>query len=862
MNAQHAARVGTAILGLGIFAAATAEQNPLIRSFEQYAELRQRTEFSLPWISLGPVTNSARVGAVQGVSSRPGTYYAAVGSGSLWKTVNGGLTWTSIFENQTSLGIGDFALAPSDPNVIWVGGGVDLKKPRNFTMPGTGVFRSRDGGATWTNTGLPDSHHIGKIAVHPTNPDFVFAAVLGHFWTPNTNRGLYRTIDGGERWERVLFVDEKTGANDVVIAPSDPRVVYASTWEDYPDIFGPGSGVYKSTDGGATWARLRNGLPDGPRTGRIGLAVSWTNPDKAYALIDNLNKDKNMATELYRTTDGGATWTRTHKDDLKLSGGIGWYFGDCYVNPKDDEEVFALGVRVAHSRDGGRSFAFVGGDVYHVFPSPADPLHLDHCGMWIDPADPNRLALGNDGGFYTSLDQGATWLHHNNIPAGEFYDVAVDDQIPYNVFAGAQDDATIFGPGREWLPKYPDGWKYVWIDAWSGGDGCVTIPDPEDPNQVYFSSQQGGIRRKDLKADRSVNIMPRLPKGTAGKLEYNFIAPYILSPHNPRTLYHAGNFVFKSMNRGDSWALISPDFVDPAGAIAESKMKPGLLYVGTNKGRVWVTDDDGASWTERSAGLPNRYIRSICPSRLAPDRVYLTVSGLDSDDFAPYVFVSEDRGATWKSIHAGLPDQVAYTIQEDPINENILYLGMSRGVYLSTDRGQAWSHFGTDFPAAAVSDLVVQEREMDLVASTYGRGIYKVNLRPVQEAFKAGTPAGPRLFEIPPARLPWINDTHRDPRLSTVEKVPITFYLAAPGNITLLVSNAEGKVFYTLDLAGRKGFNQVRWDLITEKADSLEPYFTQFNTFMRPGNYIVKIQGAGAELQGTLTVVTRSAPER
>lgn len=860
------------IIGMLFCASARAEdRSPLFRSFDQASQMRRTTEFGLSWIPLGPTTNSARVGAVQGDPSRPGTYYAAVGSGSLWKTVNGGLSWTSIFDNQSALGIGDIALAPSNPDIIWLGSGVDLKKPRNFTMPGTGVFVSRDAGATWTNTGLPDSYHIGKIAVHPQNPNIVFAAVLGHFWTPNPNRGLYRTVDGGKSWDHVLYVDERTGANDVVISPSDPGIVYASTWENYPDVSGPQSGIYKSEDGGATWNRLGGGFPAGPNNGRIGLAVSRTNPDKAYALIDNLNKDKNLAAEVYRTVDGGRTWARTHQEELPIFGGIGWYFCDCYVNPADDEEVYALGVRLARSRDGGRTFEAVGGDVYHLFPSPADPLHLDQCGLWIDPGNPDRLALGNDGGFYTSPDRGATWLHHNNFPAGEFYTASTDNQSPYNVYAGAQDDSSVYGPAREWLPKYPDGWKYVWIDAWSGGDGCVTIPAPNDPDTVYFSSQLGGIARKSLRADRSVHIRPRLPKDVEGTLAYNFVAPYLISVYDPGTLYHAGNFVFKSTNRGDAWKLISPDLArssdtekaaTAAGALAESRLRPGLLYVGTDKGGFWTTDDDGLTWTEHSAGLPNRYIRSICPSRFAVDRVYLTVSGLDSDDFNAYVFASEDRGATWRPIMAGLPAQVAYVVKEDPTNENILYLGMSRGVYLSTDRGRSWSHFGIDMPQAAVSDLVIQEREMDLIAATYGRGIYKVNLKPLQAAFAAGGSPGPALFEIPPARLPWINDTHRDPRLSTVENVPLTFFLDREGEVLLRVETPEGKEVWSRTINGRRGFNQVRWDLVTARNRSLQAYFTQTHVFLKPGDYVVRVTGAGVDIHGPLAVAARTQPDR
>jgi len=844
-------------------------RSPLLDSWKQYLEVKKNSMFGLEWISLGPVINSARVEAVQCDPSRPGTWYVAFGSGNLWKTTNHGLTWKPIFENQSALGIGDIALAPSNPDVIWLGSGESLKKPRNFTMPGTGVFRSDDAGKTWKNTGLPDSYHIGEIAVHPKNPDIVFVAVQGHFWSTNRNRGLYRTVDGGKTWEHVLYVNERTGANDVVIAPSNPDVIYVSMWENNPGVFGEESGVYRSSDGGATWRRLRGGFPDGPKTGRIGLAVSWSNPDKAYALVDNLNKKNRLYAEVYRTLDGGQTWERTHEDELHIFSRIGWYFTDCYVNPQDDDEIFGLGVRVAHSTDGGRTFELIGGDVFHFFPNQAEVLHLDHCEMWINPENPEHLLLGNDGGLYVSYDKGKSWMHHNNIPAGEFYDISVDNQNPYYVYGGTQDDSSVYGPAKEWNSKYQDEWRYVWLDAWAGGDGCYTMADPLDPNIVYTSSQNGGIFRKDMRADRSVGIRPQLPEEHKGKLNYNFIAPYIISLHNPLTLYHAGNYIFKSLNRGDSWRLISPDLSQSAfeekksaaaGAIAESPFEPGVLFVGTDRGAFWVTLDDGKNWREFSEGLSNGYIRSICPSRFSKSRVYVAVTGINYDDLRNHLYVSEDYGKTWRSIVSNLPDEVAYVILEDPVNENILYAGLYRGVYISVDRGESWSLLGPGMAATAISDLVIQEREMDLVVGTHGRGIYKMNIRPIQEAFKNGVPRTDMIFATPVARLPWINDTHRDPRMRTAEKVPITFYLMNDTDVEVRVNNEKGKTIWTKTLKGKKGFNQYRWNLVAKRADSPQPYFTRYLEFAPPGTYEIQIVGDGVDLKTELTIIKRQSP--
>jgi photosystem II stability/assembly factor-like uncharacterized protein len=573
---------------------------------------------------------------------------------------------------------------------------------------------------------------------------------------------------------------------------------------------------------------------------------------------------------VYRTIDGGESWKRTHQEDLHIFSRIGWYFTDCYVNPQNDEEVFALGVRVAHSTDGGKTFKLVGGDVFHLFPNASEVLHLDHCELWINPLNPSHLALGNDGGIFVSYDKGRSWMHYNNLPAGEFYVISVDNQNPYYVYGGTQDDSSVYGPAKEWNPVYADGWEYVWLDAWSGGDGCVTIPDPEDPNTVYFSSQHGGIRRKDMKAGRSKGIRPRLPKGQPGRLTYAFVAPYFISPHDHLTLYHAGNYIFKTVDRGDSWELISPDLSKSAhkekesttmGAVAESPLEPGLLYAGTDKGAFWVTHDDGLEWIEHSKGLPNRYILSICPSRFSRSRVYVAVPGINDDDLKNYLFVSEDYGRTWKSLTANLPDEVAYVILEDPVNENILYAGLYRGVYLSTDRGQSWSLLGPDMAATAISDLVIQEREMDLVVGTHGRGIYKMNIKPLQQAFKMGLPEKNILFETPVARLPWIKDTHRDPKLSTLERVPITFYLMKNAEVTLNVKNKDDKVIWSKQIKAKKGFNQYRWDLIRDKVDSPKPYFTEYYQFARAGTYKIQISGEGIDLAGELTVIHRESPK-
>lgn len=840
--------------------------SPLVASFAQYRAAKQASEFALTWVSLGPVLNSGRVEAVQGDPTSPGTIYAAFGSGNLWKTTNGGLSWRCMFEQQSAIGIGDIALAPCNPQVLWLGSGESLKKPRNFTMPGTGVFLSRDGGESWRNVGLCDSWHIGEIAVHPTDPNSAIVAVLGHFWSSNKNRGVYRTTDAGKTWQHVLYVDEHTGAVDVVIAPSQPEVVYASMWQNHPTVGGASSAVHRSADGGRTWTKLGGGLPDGPKTGRIGLAVSATNPDKVYAFVDNLNREQNPG-EVYRSLDGGASWLRTHQEDLQINSRIGWYFSDCYLNPLDDDEIYALGVRIAHSTDGGRTFELIGGEVTHRVPSPAQTLHLDHCEMWIDPAHPNQLILGNDGGLYTSLDRGRSWLHHNNLAVGEFYDVAVDNSDPYLVYGGVQDNASVRGPARERRPGStdPDLWEYVWLDPWCGGDGCYTVPDPVDANTVYFSSQHGGLRRKDVPSNRSKPIAPRLPREHVGKLQHNFIAPYLVSAHDHRVLYHGGNFVLRSPDRGDSWRVISPDLSQSAaearagtaaGALAESPLRAGLLYCGTDRGAFWVSDNDGEDWSERSQGLPPFYIRSICASRFEDARVYVTVTGLNYDDLGAHLFVSEDRGATWTSIRGNLPNEVAYAIVEDPRFVHVLYAAMYRGVYVSIDRGSSWSLLGRGMPGVAVADLVIQERELDLIAGTHGRGIYRLDLKPLHWWLQ-NRPARNSLLAIPTAYRPRSDDLTPRPRRSSEERVPITFFLAEAAAVTLTVADGEGVVRFTQSINGRRGLNQFLWDLVVERRTSAKPYFLADVEFLAAGKYQLGIAGKKVELVGELKVVAR-----
>lgn len=848
-------------LNTSIFAQQTP--SPLEASFRSYQTMKKETPNKLEWVSLGPMVNSARADVVQVDATHPGTMYVGFGSGGLWKTVNNGINWHCIFEEQASLGIGDMELAPSNPNIIYLGTGENLKKPRNFTLPGTGMYRSNDAGKTWQHIGLEDSWSIAEIAIHPTNPDIVMVAVLGHLWSKNKNRGLYQTTNGGKTWQQVLYKDDVAGANDVVIAPSKPKIMYASTWEVYPSISGKNSGVHRSTNGGKTWTACTNGLPSGALVGRIGLAVSHTNPLKAYALVDNLNNAKGESAELYKTTDGGLTWAKTHSTPVKNFSVIGWYFTDVYVNPQNDEEVFCLGIRLARSEDGGKTFSFIGGNVTRSTPSLAKGFHLDQCELWINPNNPQHLAAGNDGGFYVSYDKGLSWFHYNNIPVGEFYDITIDQKNDV-IYGGTQDDATVYGQPKELKPNFPDTWKYLWIDPWDGGDGCVSQVDPEDDNTVYYSAQHGYAIRYDKKMDTTHRIQPRLPKNSTDTLVFNYITPYFISPHHSKTLYHGGNFIFKTTDRGDNWQVISPNLAVSninekksfaTGALVESKTEKGLLYAGTDKGAFWVTKNDGTNWVENSIGLANNYIRSICPSRFVKSRVYLAMTGINYDDLQSYLYLSEDYGKNWTSIAAGLPNEPVNVILEDPTDENILYAGALRGVYMSTNRGKTWAYLGNNMPSAAIADLEIHDNTMDLVVATHGRGIYKINLRPIHAMVSKNLPPDKdHLFNIPESTRPSLSSHSGEALYQTLEKVSIPFWLNEAKSISLSIKDKENKIIWTITQQGQKGFNEYRWDLIVKKEKSDLPYFVHYDKFVEAGNYTLILSDGKTTLEQVFVV--------
>lgn len=476
--------------------------------------------------------------------------------------------------------------------------------------------------------------------------------------------------------------------------------------------------------------------------------------------------------------------------------------------------------------------------------------------MWINPNNPNELLLGNDGGLFKSYDRGATWLHFNNIPTGEFYDIEIDNKEPYTIYGGTQDDATVYGPSIEYNPQFSDKWEYLWIDAWSGGDGCITLVDPNDENTVYFSMQAGGARRLDKDKGKSVSIRPRF-KDPKISIEYNYFTPYMLSPHNSNRVYMAGNYVMRSNNRGDEWEIISPELATirnkkkeeiGAGSIAESYFDEGTIYVGTDKGTVYRTQDSGKNWEDISDGLPNNYIRCIYPSKHKKGRVYLQQSGLNYDDFNAYLYVSEDYGKEWKSITNNLPAHPINCILEDPNFENILYAGTYRGVYVSEDFGKDWDYFGNNLPDASIADIEIEEKSKDMVIASHGRGLYKVNLLPFYEKHISDIHTN-YLFTPPNARFPKLRDTHRDVEEESVDIIPLTFWLKEATQIKLIVSNLQDSTLWDYSVEANKGFNQYRWDMVTSQVKSNQPYHIKHKNYLPRGKYTLKLKGHDWEIR-------------
>jgi len=751
--------------------------------YQRHVEMLDSSPYKeLGWQFLGPKNISGRVTDVAVVEPRGRSYtiFAAAASGGVWRTKNDGVTWEPVFQHGASTSIGDVTIAPSNPSVVWVGTGES--NIFRSSMAGAGVFKSTDGGDTWQHMGLSGTHTIARIVIHPTNPDVLYVAASGHEWTNNEDRGVYRSKDGGQTWEKVLYVDEKTGAIDLVMHPTITTTLYAATWQRIRKKWNDprnevgyyGSSIYKSEDGGNTWKEKAGGLPPAEHRGRIGIDLCRAQPNVLYAFIDNYATDPSEPTDdtdsygrrrprsailgatLFRSDDGAESWRQVSAEDdymRRLSATYGWVFGQVRADPVNPDKVYVMGLALNVSEDSGKTFKALRG------------MHGDHHALWIDPTNPDFLVNGNDGGVVISYDGGNRWRRFtDNLPAVQFFNVGIDMAQPFHVYGSIQDHGSMRGVvdlsrGRDKIPA-------VDFEDAPGGEGCTHAVEPTDPNTVYSAGFYGRMQRTDIKEGKTVPIVPQASEGEA-PYRGQWIAPFIISPHNPRILYLGLNHLFRAWDRGEKWERISPDLTsnDPRRlgdipyqtiySISESPHRFGLIYAGTDDGKVHVTHDGGKSWEPITSGLAaNRWICEIVASKYDVATVYLTQNGKRNDDFTPYLWKSTDYGRTWTSIVANLPSGPVNVIKEDPRSADILYAGTDIGVYVSVDGAKSWSTLCAELPTTFVHDLAVHSRDLILVAATHGRGMWALDVTslvppPVDAAAAPAAAASTAIAETP-----------------------------------------------------------------------------------------------------------------
>jgi photosystem II stability/assembly factor-like uncharacterized protein len=798
----------------------------------------------LEFRNIGPTVMGGRVDDFAVVESRPSTYYVGAASGGIWKTVNNGTTFEAVFDDQDTSSIGDLALAPSDPSILYVGTGEPNN--RQSSSWGKGVYKTVDGGRTWTHLGLDDTHHIGRVVVHPTNPDIVYVAALGHLWGPNKDRGLYKTTDGGKTWTNTKFVNEDTGFVDVAMDPESPQTLYAASYQRRRTPFGyngagPGSGLWKTTDGGASWTKMTSGLPTEGDIGRIGIDVYRRDPRIVYALIEHSKQGG-----IYRSEDKGETWKKMSETNPRPS-----YYSQVRIDPSNDQRVWVLGAPMYYSEDGGKTFR----------TDLVQKIHGDYHAFWIDPADSNHVMAGTDGGIHVSYDRGRSWDYINTVPLAQFYEVDYDMQQPYRVCGGLQDNGSWCGPSRTLFTQGIASSEWFRI---GGGDGFYAVVDKTDPNIVYTESQDGNIQRLDLRTNERRVIRPEPPAGE--RYRFNWNSPMLLSPHDPKTFYYGGNRLFISHDRGDTWSTVTPDLTNNASrdqmpifgktakeflsrndgvvwfgtitTMSESPVKRGVLWVGTDDGNVQVSRDGGATWTNVSSRVPGvpkgTYVSRVEASRTGEGAAYLSFDGHRGNDFNVYVFRTDDFGQTWKSISGNLPKgYTVHVVREHPKSPSLLFAGTENGLWASLDRGGSWSRLRGKLPTVPVFDVQVHARDNDLIVATHGRSVFVLDDLSALTAPPATTAGEVQLFEIRPAaqyRLygSGANTGHKaflapNPPEGALVTYRLGRKLDEKEEVKIEVKDSSGNLVRELKGPKEAGINRANWDLRFEPPLRPEP---------------------------------------
>ncbi len=911
-----------------------------------YQSRKQLAETSLlknlPARNVGPTIQGGRIVDMDVNLKNTKEFYVGYASGGVFKTINNGITFEPIFDHNDALGIGDLVLSQQNTNTLYVGTGE--KNSSRSSYAGSGVYKTTDGGKSWTNLGLVNTQHISRIVLDPNNDNIVYVAALGSLYSKNKERGIYKSVDGGKNWKHTLFLSDSVGIIDLVINPQNPKQLVAASWDRSRKASnfkgnGEGSAIYRSEDGGESWTKSTAGFPEGKQVGRIGLDVCLTNPNVIYAIHDNQGeipdgaakttpdkKDvltfenfKNMSNEdllklddkkldaflrdngfpkkytsavvkadvkankytgkaiaeyfgadananlfntkiigaeVYRSDDSGSTWKKMNSYDLDgVFYTYGYYFAEIKVTPSNPDVLYIYGVPMLKSKDGGVTWHRL--DTLRGVQS----IHVDHHSVWVNPQDPQHILLGNDGGLYQSYDEGANWIHINNMPVGQFYTVSADMETPYNIYGGLQDNGVLKGSSKS-VPNQTEHWEEV-----SGGDGMYVVPDPRNSKVVYTGYQFGNYTKID-NGKRS-RITPSHNIGEA-PYRWNWRTPLMLSKHNPDIVYMTSQFVHRSLNKGESFETISPDLtknvkqgnvpLSTISSFAESGLKFGLLYAGTDDGNLWVSKNAGGSWENITAGLPvNKWISSVFASPHNEATVFVSLNGYREDDFKTYLFQSNDYGKNWQSVKGNLPESVANVLIQDPVNADLLYCGLDNGTYASLDGGNTW-HFFTNMLNVASYDMMVHPRENELIVGTHGRSVFVADVKPLQQLKGNTKDKAVVAFAADNIRHSerWGQKAYAWDKVNEPKAVVLYYCSKANTNLSIEIIDEKNNIVRKISAMGVQGFNHFTWDVKIQKAAPVVKGKSKNTvpanpelTYADKGKYKIKFM-AGAESSETV----------